>query len=293
MPDERDDERADEREGAEGTLPEISAEEMAARQARLAQLDLLRRVQRARSGTPEERLELAFDATDDVLNALLDNEATDEEELTIIARRRDVSHEVLRRMAGDRRVQESHRLRRMLVLNPKLPASAGLRLIPNLFLFDLVTVLITPALPLEIKTAAENAILQQYQSLPLGQKITLARRGNGGRLLPQMLNDASADVVRAVLTNPFLTESAVSTAVWKASHQHVVVLIADSARWANRNYVKMALLRNRMLPLGRAVTLVGTLTPGQLKELSNDPTVPIQVRNLVLQQMKKKPGGAA
>ena len=71
------------------------------------------------------------------------------------------------------------------------------------------------------------------------------------------------------------------------------MLIADTARWANRNYVKMALLRNRMLPLGRAVTLVGTLTPAQLKELSNDPTVPAQVRNLVLQQMKKKPGGAA
>jgi hypothetical protein len=48
-----------------------------------------------------------------------------------------------------------------------------------------------------------------------------------------------------------------------------------------------------MLPLGRAVTLVGTLTPAQLKELSTDPTVPAQVRNLVLQQMKKKPGGAA
>ncbi len=293
MSEERDDEHLDEAESPPDLPPEISEAEMATRQARLAQLDLLRRIQRARSGTPEERLELAFDATDEVLHALLDNEATGEEELTIIARRRDVSHEVLRRMAGDQRVQNSHRLRRMLVLNPKLPASAGLRLLPSLFLFDLVTVLITPALPMELKAAAENAILQQYQSLPLGQKITLARRSNGGRLLPQMLNDASADVVRAALTNPFLTESMVSTAVWKATHQHVVVLIADAARWANRNYVKMALLRNRMLPLGRAVTLVGTLTPAQLKELSTDPTVPAQVRNLVLQQMKKKPGGAA
>ncbi|OYT73811.1 MAG: hypothetical protein CFK52_00170 [Chloracidobacterium sp. CP2_5A] len=287
-----DDERESEREDELDPPPEISEAETASKQAALAKLDVLRRVQRARGGTLEERLDLAFDATDDVLNALLDNEATGEEELTIIARRRDVSHEVLRRMAGDRRIQESHRLRRILVLNPKLPASAGLRLVPSLFLFDLVTVLVTPALPLEIKTAAENAILQQYQSLPLGQKITLARRGNGGRLLPQMLNDANGEVVRAALNNPFLTESVVSTAVWKATHQHVVVLIADAARWANRNYVKMALLRNRMLPLGRAITLVATLTPSQLKELSNDPTVPVQVRNLVIQQMKKKPGGA-
>ncbi|MCS7078574.1 MAG: hypothetical protein NZ585_00785 [Chloracidobacterium sp.] len=286
-------EREEEHDAAlEAVPPEISEAETAAKQALLAKLDLLRRIQRARSGTLEERLHLAFDATDEVLNALLDNEATGEEELTIIARRRDVSHEILRRMAGDRRVQESHRLRRLLVLNPKLPASAGLRLVPNLFLFDLVTVLITPALPIEIKTAAENAILQQYQSLPLGQKITLARRSNGGRLLPQLLNDANSEVVRAALNNPFLTESIVSTAVWKATHQHVVILIADTARWANRNYVKMALLRNRMLPLGRAVTLVGTLTPAQLKELSNDPAVPVQVRNLVIQQMKKKPSGA-
>lgn len=268
-------------------LEEISAEETAVKQSALAQLDLFRRVQRARSQSADERRDLAFDAADDVLNALLDNEEATEDELTVIVRRRDVNVEILRRLAGDKRLLDSHRLRRMLVLNPKLPASAGLRLVSGLFLFDLVTVLITPAIPMEIKTAAENAILQQYQGIPLGQKITLARRAAGGRLLPMLLNDSSGEVVRAALNNPFLTENVVSTAVWKTGHQHVVGIIAESPRWVTRRNVKLALLRNRMLTVGKAVTIVNTLTSSELRELSLDSTVPMQVRSLIQQQMKK------
>lgn len=268
-------------------LEEISAEETAVRQSALAQLDLFRRVQRARSQSVDERRDLAFDAADEVLNALLDNEEVTEDELTVIVRRRDVNVEILRRLAGDRRLLDSHRLRRMLVLNPKLPASAGLRLVGGLFLFDLVTVLITPAIPMEIKTAAENAILQQYQGIPLGQKITLARRTAGGRLLPMLLNDASGEVVRAALNNPFLTENVVSTAVWKTGHQHVIGIIAESPRWVTRRNVKLALLRNRMLTIGKAITIVNTLTSSELRELSLDSTVPMQVRSLIQQQMKK------
>lgn len=268
-------------------LEEISAEETAVKQSALAQLDLFRRVQRARSQSADERRDLAFDAADEVLNALLDNEEATEDELTVIVRRRDVNVEILRRLAGDKRLLDSHRLRRMLVLNPKLPASAGLRLVSGLFLFDLVTVLITPAIPMEIKTAAENAILQQYQGIPLGQKITLARRAAGGRLLPMLLNDSSGEVVRAALNNPFLTENVVSTAVWKTGHQHVVGIIAESPRWVTRRNVKLALLRNRMLTVGKAVTIVNTLTSSELRELSLDSTVPMQVRSLIQQQMKK------
>jgi hypothetical protein len=268
-------------------LEEISTEETAVKQSALAQLDLFRRVQRARSQSVDDRRDLAFDAADEVLNALLDNEETTEDELTVIVRRRDVNVEILRRIAGDKRLLDSHRLRRMLVLNPKLPASAGLRLVGGLFLFDLVTVLITPAIPMEIKTAAENAILQQYQGIPLGQKITLARRTAGGRLLPMLLNDASGEVVRAALNNPFLTENVVSTAVWKTGHQHVVGIIAESPRWVTRRNVKLALLRNRMLTVGKAITIVNTLTSSELRELSLDSTVPMQVRSLIQQQMKK------
>lgn len=268
-------------------VEEISAEETAVKQSALAQLDLFRRVQRARSQSVDDRRDLAFDAADEVLSALIDNGEATEEELTVIVRRRDVNVEILRRLAGDKRLLDSHRLRRMLVLNPKLPASAGLRLVSGLFLFDLVTVLITPAIPMEVKTAAENAILQQYQGIPLGQKITLARRAAGGRLLPMLLNDASGEVVRAALNNPFLTENVVSTAVWKTGHQHVIGIIAESPRWVTRRNVKLALLRNRMLTIGKAVTIVNALTSSELRELSLDSTVPMQVRSLIQQQMKK------
>ncbi|MBX7219856.1 MAG: hypothetical protein K1Y36_07910 [Blastocatellia bacterium] len=262
---------------------EISEEELASRQKALAQLDLLRRVQRARTGTAEERKDLAFDTTQEVLNALLDNEETGEEELKIIANRKDAPPEVLRRLAGDKRTSGSHVLRRILTLNPKLPGSAGLRLVGQLYLFDLVFVLITPAVPMEVKTAAENLILQQYSGIALGQKITMARRVNGIRLIPAMLNDPSPDVVRAVLDNPYLNENIISTAVRKAGFSHVVTLIADSAKWAMRKNVKISLLHSRFLSAGRATTLIQTLSPSEMKELRSDPTVPQPIRAQITQ----------
>lgn len=262
---------------------EVSSEVLASKQTMLAQLELLRRLQRARSAVFDERRDLVFDVVEDVLHALLDNEETSEEELHILARRRDVSFEVLRRMAADQRVARSHVLRRVLVLNPKLPASAGLRLVGQLYLFDLVFVLTTPALPMEVKTAAENLILQQYTGIALGQKITLARRINGTRLIPHMLNDPSQEVVRAALDNPFLNENIVANAVRKANHNHVVSLIADSPKWSVRKYVKQALLRSRYLSPGRATTLIQTLNALELRELKADSTVPVPIRTLISQ----------
>jgi hypothetical protein len=273
----------------EEPLGEISAEETTVKQQALAKLDLLRRVQRARSADAAERVDLAFDATEDVLNALIDNEETTEDELLTLVRRRDVSAELLRRLAGDRRVVASHRLRRTLILNGKLPASAGLRLVGALYIFDLVQILVTPAIPVEVKAAAENAVLQQYGGMALGQKITLARRANGPRLMPHLFNDPNIEVVRAVLNNPFLNENVVSTAVWKASHQHVVSLIAESPKWFVRRSVKMALLHSRHLSVGRALVVVNTLNPSEIKELSADMTVPPHIRGLIVQQQKKKP----
>ncbi|MBI4752092.1 MAG: hypothetical protein HY774_26690 [Acidobacteria bacterium] len=265
------------------TISEVSAEVLASKQMMLAQLDLLRRMQRARSTVFDDRRDLVFDVVEDVLHALLDNEETSEEELHILARRRDVSFELLRRMAGDQRVARSHVLRRVLVLNPKLPASAGLRLVGQLYLFDLVFVLTTPALPMEVKTAAENLILQQYAGIALGQKITMARRINGTRLIPHMLNDPSQEVVRAALDNPFLNENIVANAVRKATHSHVVSLIADSPKWSVRKYVKQALLRSRYLSPGRATTLIQTLNTLELRELQADSTVSMPIRTLISQ----------
>ncbi|HND22662.1 MAG TPA: hypothetical protein PLB18_25055, partial [Acidobacteriota bacterium] len=89
------------------TSSEVSAEILASKQKMLAQLDLLRRIQRARSAIFDDRRDLVFDVVEDVLQALLDNEETSEEELHILARRRDVSFEILRRMASDHRVARS------------------------------------------------------------------------------------------------------------------------------------------------------------------------------------------
>src|SRR5437868_2440241 len=90
-------------------------------------LEIHKRALRARHADVEERKELIFDPTEEVLNALLDNQALSEEELQLIAQRKDISPELLRRLSADVRVNASYQLKRTLILNPKMPASISLK----------------------------------------------------------------------------------------------------------------------------------------------------------------------
>lgn len=254
-----------------------------------AREDFARRMLAAARGSGEDLRDLVHDASEDVLRALAANPGLDEDDLLVLLRRRDLPVDLLRQVATDLKRSGSYRVRLALLRNPLTPASVTLRFVGQLHLFDLVAVSIIPAIPREVKTAAEGAVLAQLKQVPLGARVALARRTFSETILLRLLVDREARVVEAALGNPRVTEATVSRTLRDPmAPPHTVDQVARSARWNVRRDIRIAIVRNRHTPTGRALQMVSTMTRDELRLLSRDSAVPAQIRSYIVATMGKK-----
>lgn len=231
---------------------------------------------------------LVHSASEEVLMDVIADPELDEDDLLVLLARRDLSGELLRRVARDPSKTKSYRVRLALLRHPRTPASAALAFVGQLHLFDMVAVSLLPHVPREIKAAAEGTILQQLKQIPLGAKVTLARRTGATVVIGRLLLDREMRVVEAVLGNPRLTEGLVVVALRDGSvPPHTVQLVSGNSRWSVRHDVRYALIRSRHTPLARALQFLTTMTKDDIRTLSRDPAVPTALKGY----LAKMPGG--
>src|SRR6266852_1188125 len=132
--------------------------------------------ERGRTATGEELASLLHHHESDVLLALLDNPALGETQLGLLLDRKDLPTEVLEEVARRKPLLKNYRVKRALAFHPRTPRLAGQRLIRELYLMDLVQLTLLPGISTELKRNAEEQLVARLPQLPLGQKITLARR---------------------------------------------------------------------------------------------------------------------
>lgn len=125
--------------------------------------------------------------------------------------------------------------------------------------------------------AAPRALTPGSRPLTLGERKSLARTWKRD-VLERLLADPHVDVVELLLRNPRLTETDVlRIATSRRSSAPVLGLILHAERWACRQRVRRALVRNPNLPEAAAVRLVGLLNRTELRELGRDHTLPASV----------------
>src|SRR5712664_1836420 len=168
--------------------------------------------ERALVATGEELAILLHHHAADVLLALLDNPVLDETQLCLLLERKDLPGEILEEVARRKSLLKSYRVKRALAFHPRTPRLVSLRLLRDLYLMDLVQVAILPGISAELKLNAEEQLLARLPQLPLGQKITLARRGPA-RVAGALLAEGHAQVISIVLNNPYMTEAQILRAL--------------------------------------------------------------------------------
>src|SRR5580765_1890165 len=145
-------------------------------------------------------------ATGEDLASLLHNPALDETQLCLLLNRKDIPAEVLEEVARRKPLLKNYRVKRALAFHPRTPRLVNLRLIRELYLMDLVQLTLLPGTSTELKRIAEEQLVARVPQLPLGQKITLARRGTA-RVTGALLADGHTQVLSIALDNPGLTEA--------------------------------------------------------------------------------------
>jgi hypothetical protein len=204
-----------------------------------------------------------------VLLALLDNPALDETQLCLLLKRKDLPGEVLEEIGRRKPLLKNYQVKRALTFHPRAPRLVSLRLLRDLYLMDLVQLTLLPGIPPELKRNAEHQLTARLPQLPLGQKITLARRGPA-RVAGALLAEGHAQILSVVLDNAYLTEAQVLKVL---SHEKlpegIIKAISHHRKWSCVYNVRLALVRHPASTLSTVLAYLPELTVSDLRELAS------------------------
>lgn len=195
----------------------------------------------AQSGTPGLEDHQATEAS----------ELTEDQALTELERS-DIGAAEIAKLAKSSATAKSRKVALAVVRHMRTPRHVSIPLLRRMFTFDLMQVTLTPAVAADIKRAAEEQILARTESLSLGEKISLAKRGSA-RVAAALLQGGEPQVIVPALDNTRLTEALVVQALMKSRAPGALFeMVSGHRSWAQRREVQIALLRSEKTPLERA-----------------------------------------
>jgi hypothetical protein len=245
---------------------------------------------RALTATGDELAALVHHPASDVLLALLDNPALDELQLCLLLERKNIPGEILEEVARRKAFLKSYRVKRALAFHPRTPRLISLRLLKDLYLMDLVQLTLLPGTPAELKLNAEDQLVSRLPQLPLGQKITLARRGPA-RVAGALLAEGHAQVLEVVLDNPYLTEAQILKVLSREKlPANVVPAISQHRKWSATYNIRLALVRHPASSLSSILGYLPELTLSDLRELAAPGIVPETLRKYLQAEVKRRAG---
>ena len=188
------------------------------------------------------------DHREEVLLAALKNPLIDPAHLLVLLKRRDLET-VITALYACKRLVEANTVKCALVSHPSTPVHIAQALLPLLYIFDLLKLCLIPGISADIHLAAERKIIQQIPTQPLGNKLTLARRGTAV-IVEALLREGVHNVVEVCLDSPRLKEGALYQFL-ASSHATAenVSMVARNSRWKSRPNICLAILKNPRTPL--------------------------------------------
>jgi len=224
----------------------------------------------------------------EALRELVNDPALNDEQTLLLLARKDLPGELIEELSQRKSLLKSYAVKKALVLHPHAPRVVSLRLLRDLYLMDLVLLTLTPGALAELKRNAEAQLIARLPQLPLGQKITLARRGPG-RVAGELLGGGHPQVLRIVLDNANLNEAHVLKALAKVKLEaRVVEAVAQHPKWSSSYNVRLALVRQPAATLSTVLAYLPELTVSDLKELTAPGIVAENLRRYLQAEIQRR-----
>ena len=168
-----------------------------------------------------------------------------------------------------------------------------MRLLKELYLMDLVQIALRPGVSPELKRNAEDQLAARLPQLPLGQKITLARRGPA-RVAGMLLAEGHPKVVEVALDNAHLHATQILKALeTEGIPEAVVHAIAQHRKWSSDYNVRLALVRNPASTLASVLGFLPALTVSDLEALASPGVVPERLGRYLEAEVRRRIGGGS
>src|SRR5579864_251930 len=219
----------------------------------------------------------SVDANPDPTSASLESTLTEDLALARLESR-DLTDEAIEEVTASAGLMKSRKVRLALAAHPRTPRRIALRLIRELYTFDLMRFSLMPAVAADLKRLADQLLVSRMSSITLGERISFARRSSG-LVATALLTDKETRVWQAALENPRVTETAIVNALQRPNTTAAFVeAVCHHAKWSLRPEIRMALLRNAHTPMARAVEFVRRIPPQLLRDILHASRLPERIK---------------
>lgn len=190
----------------------------------------------------------------------------------------DLSQDAIEQIIRDAAAMKSRKVRLAVVAHARTPRRISLRLIRELYTFELMQFALTPTAAADLKRVAEELLLSRLNGITLGERISLARRSSTP-IAGALLLDKEQRVWKPALENARLTEAAVVKALQRTTATPAFVeTVSHHSKWSVRNEVQIALLRNAHTPMAKAIEFARRMPPRQLRDILHTSRLPQKIK---------------
>lgn len=200
---------------------------------------------------------------------------------------RDLSLDAIEQISQNSALMKSRKVRLALASHPRTPRRIALRLIRDLYTFELMTFSLMPTAAADLRRVADELLLSRLPSITLGERISLARRSTE-KVAGALLLDKETPVWQAALDNARLTEAAVVKALQRGNATAALVgAVCHHAMWSVRPEIRVALLRNQHTPLAKALEFARHLPHAQLRDILHASRLPETIKTYLRKEFLK------
>lgn len=190
----------------------------------------------------------------------------------------DASSEAIEQISRDAAAMKSRKVRLAVAGHTRTPRRIALRIIRELYTFELMQFALTPAAAADLKRLADELLVSRLSSVTLGERISLARRSST-LVAGTLLLDKESKVWQPALENGRLTEAAIVKALQRSSStQAFVEAVSHHPKWSLRHEIRVALLRNAHTPMARALDFARSIPAPQLRDILHTSRLPEKIK---------------
>jgi hypothetical protein len=182
---------------------------------------------------------------------------------------------------------KSRKVRLALAAHSHTPRRLALRVIRELYTFDLMQFARLPVAAADLKHFADELLISRLASVTLGERISLARRASPA-VAASLLLDKESRVWQSALGNPRITEAAIVKALQRpAATPAFVEAVCRHPKWSLQHEIRIALLRNLHTPLARAIEFARRLPPPLLRDVLHASRLPEKIKEYLRKELQK------
>jgi hypothetical protein len=200
----------------------------------------------------------------------------------------DLSPDTIEQISRDTTAMKSRKVRLALAAHQYTPRRIALRLIRELYTFELMQIALTPTVAADLKRLAEELLLSRLNGITLGERISLARRSSTA-IAGALLLDKEQQVWQPAMENPRLTEAAVVKALQRiTATPKFVEAVSHHPKWSLRNEVQIALLRTAHTPMAKAIEFARRIPPKQLCDILHTSRLPETIKSYLRKEKESR-----